>query len=48
MNADSFEPPARSGAPRGCGSLEVAFVEADVTEDGGGDRMKPPLLDASP
>lgn len=42
MKADSLVPPGRKGEPRGCGRLEVEFVDTEATEDGGGERMKPP------
>jgi hypothetical protein len=42
MNALSLLPPGFKGVERGCGSSEFAFVIADVTDEGGGERMKPP------
>ena len=42
MKALSLLPPGRKGVPRGCGRLAIDVVPADVTEDGGGERMKPP------
>lgn len=42
MNALSLLPPGFKGVERGCGSSEFAFVIAEVTDEGGGERMKPP------
>jgi hypothetical protein len=42
MNALSLLPPGFKGVERGCGSSEFAFVIADVTDEGGGESMKPP------
>ena len=42
MNALSLLPPGFRGVERGCGNSEFAFVIAEVTEEGGGERMKPP------
>ena len=42
MNALSLLPPGFRGVERGCGNSEFAYVIAEVTEEGGGERMKPP------
>ena len=42
MKVLSLLPPGRRGVPRGCGRAEVALVPAEITEDGGGESMKPP------
>lgn len=42
MKALSLLPPDFKGVERGCGSSEFAFVIADETDEGGGERMKPP------
>ena len=42
MKADSLLPPARRGVPRGWGSFDVDTVDADVTDEAGGESIKPP------
>lgn len=42
MKALSLLPPDFNGVERGCGSSEFAFVIVDDTDEGGGERMKPP------
>ena len=42
MKADSFAPPAFRGELRGCGKAECALAVDEVTDDAGGESMKPP------
>ena len=37
-----MEPPGLSGELRGCGRTDAPCVVEEATEDGGGERMKPP------
>jgi hypothetical protein len=43
MKALSLEPPGRSGDARGRGSAELVAVCEDEIEEGGGERVKPPV-----